>query len=80
MVSFRIVADTIEQAIERREEFYFALTGSPAYVNNEIILADGRDGENAIYLQVGYHNEYDKCYTIKDDNIIEDKEEVKVDV
>ncbi len=57
MITFRIHCPHPDVAAEWRDRFCEALVGSPAFINSEIGVCDGNDGE--FYLVVGKSNDRD---------------------
>ena len=75
MVQIVINCNNQEKQSEVLNKLYHALVGSPAYINNEIILGEypypGKeepDRENHIFLIVGNNNDGDIHFVINSDD------------
>lgn len=68
MITFRIHCPHPDVAAEWRDRFCEALVGSPAFINSEIGVCDGNDGE--FYLVVGKSNDRDMTLDLMESDLV----------
>lgn len=82
MIYVSIKCSTPEERIELRDKLCYALSGSPAYINSEIVVGEelyDEDGniveskDNEVYLLIGNGNDYNMSMTIDSSNLKVDK-------
>lgn len=68
MIIFRIHCPHPDVAAEWRDRFCEALVGSPAFVNSEIGVCDGSDGE--FCFVVGKSNDHDMTLDLMESDLV----------
>ena len=67
MINLVIKSKDVKKLNSMKEDFHYALTGSPAYVNSEIAICD--NDTESFFLIIGNNNNCDITKEIDVDNI-----------
>lgn len=71
MVIFDIKCSSDEQFCEIRDKLHDSLVGTPAYIDNQIVLSDYKQEENIVSLFIGKENSDNIAYEINANDLKE---------